>query len=202
MRPDQVVEQVTRSGLRSRGGAGYPTGLKWQTVAKADGGNGKFVICNADEGDPGAFMDRSVLEGDPQRLHPGRVSRHACRLRVVEQGRVDHGLWWDDRDGRQFCMVDVAKYFMDFCREESCGECVPCRVGTVQLHGLLVKITSGQATIDDLAMLVRLSDVVRNTSLCGLGQGAPNPVLSTIRYFRDEYLAHIEERTCRPGSAS
>jgi bidirectional [NiFe] hydrogenase diaphorase subunit len=386
MRPDQVIEEVTRSGLRGRGGAGYPTGLKWQTVAKAAEGEGKFVICNADEGDPGAFMDRSVLEGDPQRVlegmaiggyavgarqgyvyaraeYPLAVKRLSMAIRQaerrgllgagiagttfdfhievrigagafvcgeetaliasVEGGRgtprprppfpAESGLWgrptlinnvetfasvapivvrggaWYRTIGAEgsagtkvfalagrvvnsglievplgislreivfdigggivnggrfkavqtggpsggcipeelldmpveyaslskagsimgsggmivmddtSCMVDVAKYFMDFCREESCGKCVPCRVGTVQLHGLLAKITSGRATVDDLAMLERLSHVVRTTSLCGLGQGAPNPVFSTLRYFRDEYLAHVERRMCPAG---
>ena len=97
------------------------------------------------------------------------------------------------------CMVDVAKYFMDFCREESCGKCVPCRVGTVQMHRILTQITTGDATMADLAKLEELCGMVRETSLCGLGQGAPSPVLSTLRYFRDEYLAHIEDHTCPAG---
>lgn len=97
------------------------------------------------------------------------------------------------------CMVDVAKYFMDFCREESCGKCVPCRVGTTELHGLLEAITEGAATLDDLEQLERLSRIVQATSLCGLGQAAPNPVFSTLRYFREEYLAHIVDRGCPAG---
>ena len=97
------------------------------------------------------------------------------------------------------CMVDVAKYFMEFCMTESCGKCVPCRVGTVQMHHLLDKITRGQATLGDLALLEELCDMVKQTSLCGLGQTAPNPVISTLRYFRDEYLAHIEEKRCPAG---
>jgi bidirectional [NiFe] hydrogenase diaphorase subunit len=97
------------------------------------------------------------------------------------------------------CMVDIAKYFMDFCRLESCGKCTPCRVGTTQMHMLLDRITRGEATMDDLAQLESLSQMVRRTSLCGLGQGAPNPVMSTLRYFRDEYLVHIEERRCPAG---
>jgi len=104
----------------------------------------------------------------------------------------------DDRS----CMVDIARYFMDFCREESCGKCVPCRVGTAQLHGLLDKITRGHATLDDLARLEQLSEIVQSTSLCGLGQNAPNPVFSTLRYFRDEYLAHIVDRSCPAGFCS
>jgi bidirectional [NiFe] hydrogenase diaphorase subunit len=97
------------------------------------------------------------------------------------------------------CMVDVTRYFMDFCREESCGKCVPCRVGTTQLHMLLSRIAEGRATLDDLRQLEELSDMVKHTSLCGLGQGAPNPVFSTLRYFRDEYLAHIQDRRCPAG---
>jgi len=97
------------------------------------------------------------------------------------------------------CMVDVAKFFMDFCVTESCGKCVPCRVGTAQMYHLLDKITSGQATMDDLALLEELCDMVKYTSLCGLGQTAPNPVLSTLQYFRDEYIAHIVDKQCPAG---
>jgi bidirectional [NiFe] hydrogenase diaphorase subunit len=97
------------------------------------------------------------------------------------------------------CMVDVAKFFMEFCMSESCGKCVPCRVGTTQIYHLLDKISKGQGHASDIAMLEDLADLVRNTSLCGLGQTAPNPVMSTLRYFRDEYLAHIEDRQCPAG---
>jgi bidirectional [NiFe] hydrogenase diaphorase subunit len=385
MSPAEVRDAITRSGLRGRGGAGYPTGLKWNTVAKSIGG-AKVVICNADEGDPGAFMDRSVLESDPHRViegmaiaayavgattgyvycraeYPLAVSRLRKAIRdavrgdylgagimetevafeldvrlgagafvcgeetaliaSIEGGRgtprprppypAVAGLWGRPtlinnvetfanvvpiiRDGperfaaigtatsagtkvfalagrvvntglvevpmgmtlrqivfemgggivggrafkavqtggpaggcipAQFldmpvdyesligvgsfmgsggmivmddtsCMVNVATYFMDFCREESCGKCLPCRVGTTQLHLLLVAITEGRATMADLAQLERLADMVQRTSLCGLGQGAPNPIFSTLRYFRDEYLAHIVDRVCPAG---
>jgi bidirectional [NiFe] hydrogenase diaphorase subunit len=97
------------------------------------------------------------------------------------------------------CMVDVARYFMQFCMDESCGKCIPCRAGTVQLHGLLRKITEGQATLADFALMEDLSDVVKDESLCGLGQNAPNPLLSTLRHFRGEYVAHIVERRCPAG---
>src|ERR1022692_2361879 len=93
------------------------------------------------------------------------------------------------------CMVDVAKYFMEFCMSESCGKCIPCRVGTYQMHELLTRITDGRATAQDVATLEELCDLVMNTSLCGLGQSAPNPVLSTLRYFRDEYQSHIRGGT-------
>ena len=94
------------------------------------------------------------------------------------------------------CMVDVAKYFMEFCKSESCGKCVPCRVGTAHLLDMLERITSGAAEAADMEMLKELCDLVRNTSLCGLGQTAPNPVVSTLRYFAHEYAAHVEQKTC------
>jgi bidirectional [NiFe] hydrogenase diaphorase subunit len=97
------------------------------------------------------------------------------------------------------CMVDVARFFMGFCMAESCGKCVPCRVGTAQMYDLLHKITEGAATMGDLALLEELCNVVKHTSLCGLGQSAPNPVNSTLRYFRDEYEAHILDRRCVAG---
>ncbi len=385
MTPAGVVQQVQRSGLRGRGGAGYPTGLKWSTVAKARSAR-KYVICNGDEGDPGAFMDRSVLESDPHRVvegmaiagyavgasegflyvraeYPLAVKRlkqgikqaeklgllgneicgttfnfridvrlgagafvcgeETALIASVEGGRgtprtrppypAEVGLWgmptlinnvetfanvppivrnggnWFAAigtakskgtkvfalagrvnntglievpmgitlrevvfdigggipDGRTFkavqtggpsggclpaqfldmpvdyeslatagsimgsggmivmddtsCMVDVARYFMDFCMTESCGKCVPCRVGTVHMHDLLRRMTEGRATMADLEMLEELCEVVAATSLCGLGQTAPNPVVSTLRYFRDEYLAHIVEKRCPAG---
>ncbi len=373
MQPPDVIEEIRKSGLRGRGGAGYPTGLKWGIVRKAKGDQ-KYVVCNADEGDPGAFMDRSVLEGDPHRIlegmaiagyavgasqgyiyvraeYPLAIDRlrlaikHAERLgllgnRIFESQfnfRIDlrigagafvcgeetallrsiegkrgrprprppypseRGLWgmptlinnvetyanispiirkgsaWFSSigtpkstgtkvfalagnirntglievpmgiplrtiifdigggtpEGTEFkaaqtggpsggCiprehldlpvdyeslatvgsimgsgglivmdstsgMVDVAKYFMDFCVDESCGKCVPCRVGTVHIYKLLDKIGAGKGTADDLALLEELCMMVKETSLCGLGQSAPNPVLSTLRFFRHEY---------------
>ncbi|HET6498821.1 MAG TPA: NADH-ubiquinone oxidoreductase-F iron-sulfur binding region domain-containing protein, partial [Coriobacteriia bacterium] len=100
------------------------------------------------------------------------------------------------------CMVDVAKFFMEFCRTESCGKCAPCRVGTTQMWMLLDMMTRGRATMDDLATLERLARIVQYTSLCGLGQAAPNPVFSTIRYFQHEYIAHIVDRVCPAGVCS
>jgi bidirectional [NiFe] hydrogenase diaphorase subunit len=387
MSPLDVVGQINKSGLRGRGGAGFPTGLKWSTVAKAGhSGDKKYVICNADEGDPGAFMDRSVLESDPHRVLEGMAiaayavgadhgyiycraeyplavkrlklaikqaehlgllgnniadSRFSLKIEIrlgagafvcgeetaliasVEGKRgmprprppypAQEGLWgcptlinnvetyanvapiirnggdWFASigtekskgtkvfalagrvnntglievpmgitlrdiiyklgggipDGKKFkavqtggpsggcvpeqfldmpvdyeslaklgaimgsggmiimdetsCMVDVAKYFMDFCRSESCGKCVPCRAGTAQLHDLLTKITEYRASNDDLALLETLCEVVKATSLCGLGQTAPNPVGSTLRYFHNEYDGHISEHKCCAG---
>ncbi len=377
MTPSEVIEQVVRSGLRGRGGAGYPTGLKWSTVSKVRSTR-KFVICNGDEGDPGAFMDRSVLESDPHRIIEGMALaayavgasegfiyvrgeydlaikrlktaiRQAERLGILgksicsttfdfhletrlgagafvcgeetaliatiegQRGNprprppypAEYGLWgfptlinnvetlanippiirnggdWfaaigidhskgtkvfsltgpvrntglievpmgmtlreiifevggGMTEGHAFkavqtggpsggclpeqhldlpvgydslaqvgtimgsggmividdtaSMVDVARYFMEFCKTESCGKCVPCRVGTVQLSNLLGRFTEGSATAEDLTLLEELCDLVKQTSLCGLGQSAPNPVLSTLRYFRNEYLAHM-----------
>jgi bidirectional [NiFe] hydrogenase diaphorase subunit len=385
LKPSDVIQEITRSGLRGRGGGGYPTGLKWSTVAKEQGAR-KYVVCNGDEGDPGAFMDRSVLEGDPHEVlegmavaayavgaeqgyvyvraeYPLAIERLRAAIKQAERlnllgthildtafnFRVDvrtgagafvcgeetaliasiegnrgtprprppypatSGLWgqptlinnvetlanvpaiirngsaWfagigSERSkgtkvfalagqientglievpmgitlreiiydigggipkGRRFkaaqtggpsggciparfldlpvdyeslqqvgtimgsgglivmdessCMVDVAKFFVDFCREESCGKCIPCRSGTVQIHAILERITTGRGELEDLDRLAELADLLRSTSLCGLGQTAPNPVVSTIRYFRDEYLAHVVERRCPAG---
>jgi bidirectional [NiFe] hydrogenase diaphorase subunit len=387
MSPREVIDQVIRSGLRGRGGAGYPAGLKWTTVAKAgEPGDRKYVICNADEGDPGAFMDRAVLESDPHCVlegmaiaayavgaqhgyvyvraeYPLAVKHLKAAIRQAErlgllgndicnttfsfrveirlgagafvcgeetaliasvEGRrgsprprppypAESGLWgcptlinnvetlaniprivrkggeWFASvgtekskgtkvfalagrvnntglievpmgislreiifdigggipEGRKFkavqtggpsggcipeehldspvdyeslartgsimgsggmivmdetsCMVDVAKYFMEFCMTESCGKCVPCRTGTAQMHQLLAKITAGEGSMADLALLENLCEVVRDTSLCGLGQTAPNPVVSTLRYFRQEYEDHILGKGCAAG---
>ena len=369
----EVIAQVSNSGLRGRGGAGYPTGLKWSMVAKATGPT-KYVICNADEGDPGAFMDRSVLESDPHRVLEGMAIaayavgashgyiyvrseyplavqrlkvaiRQADRLGLLgnsvfgtpfsfkieirlgagafvcgeetaliasiagQRGQprprppfpAESGLWgaptlinnvetfaniapiirnggdWYASigtekskgtktfalagkvnntglieipmgitlreiifdigggipEGKKFkavqtggpsggcipeqfldmpvdydslakvgsimgsggmiimdessSMVDVARFFMEFCMTESCGKCIPCRVGTVQMHDLLKKIIDRKATPADMKLLEELCDMVKHTSLCGLGQSAPNPVLTTLRYFRNEY---------------
>jgi bidirectional [NiFe] hydrogenase diaphorase subunit len=385
MSPPQVIAEITTSGLRGRGGAGYPTGLKWSTVAKAVGTQ-KFVVCNADEGDPGAFMDRSVLESDPHRVlegmligayavgasegyiyvraeYPLAIKRLKTAIRQAErlgllganicgtgfslhielrlgagafvcgeetaliasiegkrgtprprppypamEGLLDEptlinnvetyanvppilrngGDWYAQigteksrgtkvfalagrvrntglvevpmgitlremvfdigggiPDGKEFkavqtggpsggclptetldmpveyeslakagsimgsggmivmdegsCMVDVAKYFMDFCMTESCGKCVPCRVGTYQMHRILSAVTDLSATEQDMKTLEELCDLVKHTSLCGLGQSAPNPVLSTLRYFLTEYNTHIHERRCPAG---
>jgi len=97
------------------------------------------------------------------------------------------------------CMVDVAKYFMEFCKSESCGKCIPCRAGTQQMHGLLEKITAGEGTAADLTLLQELCDLVRNTSLCGLGQSAPTPVITTMQYFPEEYESHIGGQGCAAG---
>jgi len=385
LKPLGVIEQITKSGLRGRGGAGFPTGLKWTTVFKASGPR-KYVICNADEGDPGAFMDRSVIESDPHRVLEGMaIAAYAVgatrgfvycraeyplavkRMRVairqaenngllgmnigdthfdfrvevrlgagafvcgeetaliasIEGGRgtprprppfpAQEGLWgaptlinnvetfanippiirrggdWFASigtekskgtkvfalagrvnntglievpmgmtlreiifklgggipEGRRFkavqsggpsggcvpeahldipvdydslasvgsimgsgglivmdetsCMVDVARFFMDFCMSESCGKCVPCRVGTTQMHNILERITEGKAGGHDLELLQRLTGMVKAASLCGLGQTAPNPTLTTLRYFMDEYRAHIDEGCCPAG---
>ncbi len=386
MTPNEVIQQITESGLRGRGGGGYPTGLKWSTVAKAVG-DMKYVICNGDEGDPGAFMDRSVLESDPQRVlegmaiaanavgaskgyvyvraeYPLAVSRLTLCLRdarrrgllgngicgtqfdfdveirlgagafvcgeetaliaSIEGKRgtpkprppypASSGLWgrptlinnvetfaniapilrkggkWfasigSERSkgtkvfaltgkikntglvevpmgiklreiievigggvpgGHKFkavqtggpsggcipeelldigvsydallkigsimgsggmivmddtsCMVGVALYFMEFCMTESCGKCIPCRAGTAQMYTLLTRISNGTGTMDDLELLELLCTTVKEASLCGLGQTAPNPVLSTLKYFRHEYMEHIVHKRCPAGA--
>ena len=97
------------------------------------------------------------------------------------------------------CMVDVARYFMEFCMSESCGKCLPCRVGTVEMYEILSRIVQGRASMGDMEILQELCETVKATSLCGLGQAAPNPTLSTVRYFKDEYLAHIVDHVCPAG---
>jgi len=376
--PKEVVESMVKSGLRGRGGAGFPTGLKWGTVAKSAGAK-KYVICNADEGDPGAFMDRSVLESDPHSVlegmaiaayavgadqgyiyvraeYPLAIARLQIAIKQAKQlGLLGAGIfespfhfnveirigagafvcgeetallasvegkrgvprprppfpaesglfgcptllnnvetfanvpviyrkgaeWFANigtekskgtkvfalagkikntgllevpmgtplrtiveemgggaPDGSQIkavqtggpsggCipeqyldtpvdyeslgklgsimgsggmivmddstnMVEIARFFMEFCMDESCGKCIPCRAGTVQMHNLLDKIARRQATARDLMKLEELCDMVRHTSLCGLGQTAPNPTLSTLRFFRNEYEALLQ----------
>ncbi|MBI5388558.1 MAG: SLBB domain-containing protein [Verrucomicrobia bacterium] len=387
MTPPDVVAAITKSGLRGRGGAGYPTGLKWATVAKTRSTR-KFVICNADEGDPGAFMDRSVLESDPHRViegmiiaalavgaeqgyiyvraeYPLAIKRLQTAIRQAKQmGLLGSGIlespftfnidirigagafvcgeetalmasvegrrgqprprppfpaeaglfsqptlinnvetfanvppiirkgadWFagigteKSKGTKVFAlagkikntglievpmgaslrtiveemgggapdgntvkavqtggpsggcipaseldtpvdyesltklgsimgsggmivmdqttkMVDVARFFMEFCMDESCGKCVPCRVGTVEMHGLLAKIMAKKATAADLRTLEELCDLVKNTSLCGLGQTAPNPVLSTLRFFRNEYAELLQPEPKLPAGA-
>jgi len=387
MQPPQVIEEVTKSGLRGRGGAGFPTGLKWGTVAKSPGAK-KYIVCNGDEGDPGAFMDRSVLESDPHLVlegmaiaayavgadqgylyvraeYPLAISRLQIAIKQAKQlgllgagifetpfnfnvdirigagafvcgeetalmasveGKrgtprprppfpAEKGLWdcptlinnvetfanisaiinrggeWyagigtekskgtkvfaltgkitnnglievpmgiplrqiveemggGAPDGRSIksvqtggpsggCipathldtpvdyeslmklgsimgsggmvvmddttnMVEIAKFYMEFCMEESCGKCIPCRAGTVQMFNLLEKITQRKASARDLAKLEELCDLVKNTSLCGLGQTAPNPVASTLKFFRAEYEAMLQPDPFGPHSA-
>lgn len=382
---DDILALLEASGLRGRGGAGFPTFMKW-SFAKASVSDQKYVICNADEGDPGAFMDRSVLEGDPHAVieamaiagytiganqgyiyvraeYPIAVSRLRIAIKQArEQGVLGDHIFGSDfnfdldlrlgagafvcgeetallesieghrgeprprppfpavkglfgkptivnnvetlanipqiiikgpssfasmgtekskgtkvfalggkiensglveipmgttlreivedigggiPNGKEFkaaqtggpsggcipvehydvpidyenlkeigsmmgsgglivmdednCMVDIAKFFLEFTVEESCGKCLPCRVGTKRLLEILEKITMGKATLEDLDKMEELCHHIQENSLCGLGQTAPNPVLSTYRYFKDEYLAHVEERRCLSG---
>lgn len=386
MTPEQVIEMVSKSGLRGRGGAGFPTGRKWATARQAPG-TSKYVVCNADEGDPGAFMNRSLLEGDPHSMlegltvagyavgaqrgfvyvraeYPLAVERIKKALQESRQrnllgknilgtsfdfdieirlgagafvcgeetalmqsieGRrgmprprppfpAEKGLWGQPttinnvetlawvpliirhgwawyarigtetskgnktfaltgkinntglvevpmgttlrelifdigggiRDNKKFkavqiggpsggclpaeyldtpidyeslqaagsmmgsggmvvmdecnCAVDLAHYFLSFTQAESCGKCPPCRAGTKRMLEILERIKAGEGKPDDIDQLERLAYTVKNGSLCGLGQTAPNPVLTTLRYFRDEYLAHITEHRC-PAAA-
>lgn len=385
MKPEDVCDGMVASGLRGRGGGGYPTGLKWQLVGKESGVR-KFVVANGDEGDPGAYMDRSLMESDPHRILEGmaiagyavgaeqgyiyvrgeyplaalrlrKAIRDAERLgvlgsRVLDSSfsfRVDirigagafvcgeetalllsimgrrgqprprppypsqAGLWdcptlinnvetfgniapifslgpaafaaignGKSRGTKVFalcgevvntglievpmgislreiifdiggglpggapfkaaqtggpsggcipvgkldtpvdyenllalgsimgsgglivmgegsCMVDVARFFMEFCLDESCGKCVPCRTGTIEIYRILTRICNGSALSRDLENLEKLCQMIKDTSLCGLGAAAPNPVLSTLRWFRDEYEAHVRERRCPAG---
>ena len=385
MEPDDVIDEVKKSGLRGRGGGGFPTGRKWESSAVVQD-HEKYVICNADEGDPGAFMDRSILEGDPHSVieamiingyavgshqgyiyvraeYPVAVQRLNIAIRqaheygllgknilgkgfdfelevrlgagafVCGEGSAlmtsiegkrgeprpkpprsaEKGLWkkptvlnnvetyanipqiimkgadWFNQigterskgtkvfalggkinniglvevpmgttireivydigggipGGKDFkavqaggpsggclpkehldtpidydsltklgsmmgsgglivmdedtCMVDLARFFMDFTVDESCGKCPPCRIGTKRMHEILVKITEGKGTLEDLDKLEILAKNIKESSLCGLGQSAPNPVLSTMQYFRDEYVAHVVDKKCPAG---
>lgn len=384
-KPEDVVNVVKKSGLRGRGGGGFPTGLKWELTRKSTG-DIKYVICNADEGDPGAFMDRSILEGDPHsvleamaiagyaigaqqgfvyvraeyaiaverlttaikqarekgllgknlfesgfsfdidlRLGAGAFvcGEETALITSIEGNRgeprprppfpAQQGLWGKPTlinnvetlanipmiilngadwfagygaekskgtkvfaiagkigntglievpmgitlrdiiynigggipDGREFkaaqtggpsggcipaklidtpidydslleigsmmgsggliimddstCMVDVAKFYLEFTCDESCGKCTPCRVGTKRMLEILERITEGKGRMEDIDLLQELGHGIKETSLCGLGQSAPNPVLSTLRYFEEEYIAHIRDKVCPAG---
>lgn len=386
MKPQDVIDVLKDSGLRGRGGGGFPAGLKWQFTADATGSQ-KYIICNADEGDPGAFMDRAILEGDPFSVleamtiagyaigsdqgyiyiraeYPSAIKKLERSIeRAKEKGLLGKdifgtgfnfdielrlgagafvcgeetaliasiegergmarnkppfpahkGLWgmptlinnvetyaniaqiiykgsdWFTAigtegspgtkvftlggnikntgiievpmgitlreviydvgggipSGRPFkavqtggpsggcitaddidtpieyetlvelgsmmgsggmivmdegtCMVDIARFFLDFTVDESCGKCTPCREGTKRMLEILEKITAGEATMEDLERLESLASSIKDSSLCGLGQSAPNPVVSTLRYFRDEYISHIEDKKCPAGS--
>ena len=384
MTPQEVIEEMKKSGLRGRGGAGFPTGIKWESASKNPAVNGKkFIVCNADEGDPGAFMDRSLLEGDPNSVleamaiagyavgasqgyiyiraeYPLAIDRLKIAIAQAEEAGVlgdnilgtgfnfkielkygagafvcgegtalinsiegkrgeprmktfsssKHGLWqaptsvnnvetfgnvpaiinkgadWfasygteDSKgtkvfalggkvnnvglvevpmgttlreivyeigggipNGKEFkavqtggpsggcisardldtpidfkslasigsmmgsggmlvldetdCMVDISKFFLEFTVDESCGKCTPCRIGNKRLLEMLTKICDGKGTEEDLADLKDLALTIKNTSLCGLGKCAPNPVLSTLDCFYDEYLAHVKDKKC------
>ncbi len=388
MTPEQVVDEMKKSGLRGRGGGGFPTGMKWDFTRKA-AGDKKYVVCNADEGDPGAFMDRSVLEGDPHRVIEGMA---ICgytigadegylyvraeyplaikRLRIAIKQAEEMGLLGDNIFGSGFsfhlkikegagafvcgeetallasiegkrgmprprppfpaisglwqkptninnvetfanvpqiiakgadwyasigtekskgtkvfaltgkinhtglaevpmgiklreiifdigggipngkkykavqiggpsggcipeslldlpvdydsliqagammgsgglvvmdettCMVDLAKFFLTFTQSESCGKCTPCREGTKRMLEILTRITEGEGKESDIPLLESLAKNIKASALCGLGQTAPNPVLSTLRYFRDEYEAHIKEKRCPAGACT
>ena len=385
MTPQSVIDEILKSGLRGRGGVGFPTGRKWQFAAK-EAGDQKYVCCNADEGDPGAFMDRSVLEGDPHSvIEAMTIAGYAIgsnqgfiyiraeypiavqRLNIAIKQAREYGLlgknifstdfsfdidirlgagafvcgeetalmtsieghrgeprtrppfpavkglfekptilnnvetyanipvillkgadWFSSigtekskgtkvfavggkinntglveipmgttlreivydigggiPDGKKFkaaqtggpsggcipaslidtpidydnlisigsmmgsgglivmdednCMVDIAKFFLEFTVDESCGKCPPCRIGTKRMYEILERITQGKGEEGDIEKLENLAENIKQGALCGLGQTAPNPVLSTIRYFRDEYEAHIKEKRCPAG---
>ena len=385
MKPEEVINEIKLSGLRGRGGGGFPTGLKWEFASKYQADQ-KYVVCNADEGDPGAFMDRSIMEGDPHSVieamaicgysigatkglvyiraeYPLAIQRLKTAIHQAEEfGLLGENIFGTDfsfnielrygagafvcgeetalihsmeghrgeptmkppfpaesgylnrptnvnnvetlanipaiimkganwfnkigterskgtkvfalagkinnvglievpmgttlreviyeigggiKNGKKFkavqtggpsggcltekhldvpidfdnllasgsmmgsggmivmdeddCMVSVAKFYLEFTVEESCGKCTPCRIGNKRLHDILEKITQGKGTMEDLDMLKNLSRVIKDTALCGLGQTSPNPILSTIDNFYDEYLAHIKDKKCPAG---
>ncbi len=385
MTPQSVIDEIKKSGMRGRGGAGFPTGLKWEIAAK-NKADQKYVVCNADEGDPGAFMDRSILEGDPHTVLEAMAICGYCigadkgliyiraeyplairRLQIAIKQAEEYGLlgnnilgtdfsfdielrygagafvcgeetalihsmegergeptvkppfpaeagflgkptnvnnvetfasipvillkgaeWFSSigsekskgtkvfalagkinnvglievpmgitlrevifeigggiKNGKKFkavqtggpsggclsekhldtpidfdnlvaagsmmgsggmivmdeddCMISIAKFFLEFTVEESCGKCSPCRIGNKRLHEILTKITEGKGTLEDLELLKNLSGVIKDTALCGLGQTSPNPVLATINNFWDEYIEHVTEKKCRAG---
>ena len=368
MTPDDVIQTILDSGLRGRGGGGFPTGMKWKLARNiVKDADQKYVCCNADEGDPGAFMDRSVLEGDPHVvLEAMAIAGYAIgatqgyiyvraeypiaveRLEIAIKQAREYGLLGNNIFGTDFsfdiglrlgagafvcgeetalmtsiegnrgeprprppfpaekglfqkptilnnvetyanipqiilngadwfasmgtekskgtkvfalggkihntglvevpmgttlrtvieeigggipaehmdipidydnlisigsmmgsgglivmdednCMVDIAKFFLEFTVDESCGKCTPCRIGTKRMYEMLDKITRGQGTLEDIDKLEELCYYIKQNSLCGLGQTAPNPVLSTLRYFRDEYVAHVVDKKCPAG---
>lgn len=390
MKPDEVLNEVDKANLRGRGGAGFPAGKKWKHTKSAQG-KIKLVIANGDEGDPGAFMDRSVMEGDPHSLFEGmllcayaigadygmiyvrheyplavknlthainqamelgilsknilgtnfnftidiregagafvcgestalvasvegergfprprpprlseqgggawgypsnlnNIETYACVPQIIEKGadwflgigtknspgtkvfaltgkvvntglvEVPMGITLKEiiyeigggvMDGKKFkavqtggpsggciperlldtpvdfdtltkvgsmmgsggmvvldednCMVDVAKYFLSFCKSESCGKCPPCRIGTYQMLEILEKITTGEGEAGDIERLIDIGEKIKESALCGLGNSAPNPVLTTIKYFRDEYEEHIHDKYCRAKACS
>lgn len=385
MTPQEVIDEIKKSGMRGRGGAGFPTGLKWEIAAK-NKADQKYVVCNADEGDPGAFMDRSILEGDPHTVLEAMAICGYCigaekgliyiraeyplaikRLQIAIKQAKEYGLLGKDILGSGFnfdielrygagafvcgeetalihsmegergeptvkppfpaesgflgkptnvnnvetfasipvillkgaewfssigtekskgtkvfalagkinnvglievpmgitlrevifeigggikndkkfkavqtggpsggclsekhldtpidfdnllaagsmmgsggmivmdeddCMISIAKFFLEFTVEESCGKCSPCRIGNKRLHEILTKITEGKGTLEDLELLKNLSGVIKDTALCGLGQTSPNPVLATLNNFWDEYVEHVTEKKCRAG---
>ncbi len=386
MQPEQIIQEVENSGLKGRGGAGFPTGLKWKALANQPNGRGKFLVCNGDEGDPGAYMDRSVLEGIPHSVIEGMlIGAYATgategiiyvrneyplavkHLNIALQQARELGLLGENILGTGFsfdinlvkgagafvcgeetalirsiegkipeprqrppfpvqkginakptvinnvetwanipiiieggakafakigtknnsgtkifslvgkirntglvevpmgitikeivddigggpvgkakikavqtggpsggcipaerfdlpidydslteagsimgsggmivmdentCMVDIAKYFMNFLKDESCGKCFTCRKGTQRMYEILDDISKGKGTLEQLDLLEQLAHVVKDTTMCGLGQTAPNPVLSTLRYFHNEYIQHIEKKHCQAG---
>lgn len=388
MRPEDVIEEIKKSKLRGRGGAGFPTGIKWE-LARKQKGDKKYIVCNADEGDPGAFMDRAVLEGDPHSVIEGMLigaysigadegyiyvraeypiavkhlniavkqceelgllrenilgcdfnfnihikegagafvcGEETALIASIEGKRgmprqrppfpIEYGIWGKptsinnvetfaniapiiisggeeyakigtERSGgtkvfslagkinntglvevpigtqlgeviynigggipkeREFkaiqtggpsggcipvkflnlpidyesltaigsimgsggmivvdentCMVELARYFLSFTQSESCGKCTPCRIGTKRMLEILTRITEGKGEEGDIEKLIELGNIIKDTSLCGLGQTAPNPVLSTIKYFRDEYEKHIKRKYCKSSQCS
>ena len=248
--PDDVIETILESNLRGRGGGGFQTGYKWKQVARQQEKT-RYIVCNGDEGDPGAFMDRSIMEGDPHKMIEGMlIAAYAvgaqegyievpmgtslreviydigggikgdAHFKAVQIGgpsggclitpHLDVSLDFDSlkKMGAMIgsgglvvmddktCMVEVARFFMNFTQNESCGKCVPCREGTKRMLEILEKIGAGKGTLEDLNLLDELASMITDTALCGLGKSAALPVMSTLRLFRKEYEEHVVDKKC------
>jgi NADH:ubiquinone oxidoreductase subunit F (NADH-binding) len=179
-----ITGKITNTGLVE-----VPMGIPLRQIIEEVGG-----------GVPDGHTFKAVQTGGPS---GGCIPAQLLDLKVSYESLIEAGsmmgsggmIVMDDTS----CMVNVARFFIEFCMTESCGKCIPCRAGTAQLFTLLTRITEGEGTMEDLELMVDLSATIKETSLCGLGQTAPNPVLSTLRYFREEYLEHIEHKHCRAG---
>ena len=208
LRPAEVIRSVKTARLRGRGGAGFPTGLKWEFTRAADG-VGKTVICNADEGEPGTFKDRVILTECPDMLIEGMTiagDAQAVQLggaagQLIGPEDFERTICYDDLStggslmvfGTERNIVEITRQFVDFFRDESCGYCTPCRVGNILMAERLDRILKGRGEPSDLDVLEDLGETMKTASRCGLGQTAPNPVLSNLRNFRGTYENLVQE---------
>jgi NADH:ubiquinone oxidoreductase subunit F (NADH-binding) len=184
MTPPQVVEEVKTSGIRGRGGAGFPVGLKWSFTQPLPN-KPKYIICNADEGEPGTIKDRYIMEGDPIRSWKGWPGFWARAPMLIMDETV--------------CAVDFARPVAVFSAHEDCGQCTPCREGAPQILKTLNRICQGEGKMEDLTFLERLASVMTDASFCPLGQTATTPLMSLLKHFRAEFEAHFTNHHCQAG---